>query len=891
MVTFAFEQPIFSRLAVQVFHLTDTPELAIKSVTEFIENMGSSQLSREDEKESYRLTGMEYAEILQENLDTAISTKPAGWQQKASIQELQKQLLESYDDSMSAFVRHDNLYGDTDHFFEKHKEVAHGLISDFVQSLSTSWGLQTKEERWPYLLKLAEELGTHQRALFAKFDQKTREHNLELSNKLWNSRFDMAPASVWLNQGQDTARHVVDLIQSVEASYMKQARGPSKIRVFTSFVRAKGPWINSVINLSKLNSELDNDKLEEIKRLQDIVQKGNLERVAVIAEITQALEAQMTAGFEMLSAHAAANAESIMTEARAQMDLAQAELVRDASLATAEAQEATQNCLNEVSKISEQRKKDFTTMNESIDAIKKMSEESSANFEEKIKPKISWWEKALQIATGALMTVAGVALVALTGGAAAAVGGMLLSAGLSVTIQSSMSDVSWKDFGISVGVGLATGLICAGVGAAAGAVVKSVTVGMSLVKTVAVSAATHAATSAASGAVNTLISNACHNRPLTEGMGAACTVGAVFGAIGGGFAGKAVHANRLQKAAENVKEMAEVSAKQVAKEVAAGAVKGVGQGCVGNLIKDGMEGGVVLENLGQAAWMGAVGGAVGGLAGGLKQKHNVKKYNKNIQQKEAYDVVENTESPQGHESFDYEDNFDSVNQTQEQAAVDELNTQKENGLKPVGYRGVSHEAADGYATLPNDDIHAATVENLNDTYPIERHRGVYTTPSGAHAINYAEQHDFADTGALKPSNQRGQVGVVMVGKDHPVVKLPTSMDQNHLTAPTHQAAQDHFGNQFSYGGQISTDIPMHEVVVNPDHFFEAGRFVPVPRQNIRQNDYRDPGIPNQIRANIQNEPVYTHRVRLNPSVIPDPVQMPLDILVGPLTFIHFHRIY
>jgi RHS repeat-associated protein len=167
-----------------------------------------------------------------------------------------------------------------------------------------------------------------------------------------------------------------------------------------------------------------------------------------------------------------------------------------------------------------------------------------------------WWEWLVHAIVDVALIVAGVALMALTpfgGPASTLAGSTLLGAGLGgavydITQAATHKDLSWKGWGIQIGIGAAGGLISGGFAAGAGALVDAGAAAAEAAGN-AVSAARWAvggaariavnvglggvAGNAVSGTVGTVLSNVATHQSLNAGLGFAALLGGVLGGLGG----------------------------------------------------------------------------------------------------------------------------------------------------------------------------------------------------------------------------------------------------------------------------------------------------------------------------------------------------------------------
>lgn len=151
----------------------------------------------------------------------------------------------------------------------------------------------------------------------------------------------------------------------------------------------------------------------------------------------------------------------------------------------------------------------------------------------------SWWDFAGQIILDTVMVAAGVALLAVTGGAANIAGSALIGAGiggLSYDIRQAATGkgehVGWGSWGIQVGIGAATGLITGGVAVGAGSILATASV-EGVAKGVAM-ATIMAVTSSGTAMASSVVNNAIAGTSLTSGLGVAGVSGAIAGLLGGG---------------------------------------------------------------------------------------------------------------------------------------------------------------------------------------------------------------------------------------------------------------------------------------------------------------------------------------------------------------------
>lgn len=167
-----------------------------------------------------------------------------------------------------------------------------------------------------------------------------------------------------------------------------------------------------------------------------------------------------------------------------------------------------------------------------------------------------WWEALVHFFVDVALTVAGIALLALTpfgGPASTVLGSTLLAAGVAgmtydITTLVNHKDLSWKDWGIHLGIGAATGFVAGGFAAAAGAAVDAMAAAEEEGAFWAVGGAARIATRVVMGVVGgsgsftfgTFLSNlAYHPHDLAYGLGAAALLGGLLGGLATG-AGEAL---------------------------------------------------------------------------------------------------------------------------------------------------------------------------------------------------------------------------------------------------------------------------------------------------------------------------------------------------------------
>jgi RHS repeat-associated protein len=166
------------------------------------------------------------------------------------------------------------------------------------------------------------------------------------------------------------------------------------------------------------------------------------------------------------------------------------------------------------------------------------------------------WEWLVHAIADVVLIIAGVALMALTpfgGPASTILGSTLLGAGLGgavydITQAATHKDLSWKNWGTSIGIGAAGGLISGGFAAGAGALVdagaaaaeaagnlaRAGAFGVRGVARVAINTGLGGFVgNAASGGVGTVLSNLASHQSLTLGLTAGALLGGALGAIGG----------------------------------------------------------------------------------------------------------------------------------------------------------------------------------------------------------------------------------------------------------------------------------------------------------------------------------------------------------------------
>jgi RHS repeat-associated protein len=140
------------------------------------------------------------------------------------------------------------------------------------------------------------------------------------------------------------------------------------------------------------------------------------------------------------------------------------------------------------------------------------------------------------------LSIAGLAVLALTGGAANVAGSTLLGAGIGGLIYNfqHLSGGSFRDWGISVGIGAAVGLL-GGAGSVASSAIGEAAAEGALGR-IGVNVLVGAATGSASGVVQGVAANALAGRSLDDGLGMAALWGAAGGAASGLLVGAGTQA-------------------------------------------------------------------------------------------------------------------------------------------------------------------------------------------------------------------------------------------------------------------------------------------------------------------------------------------------------------
>lgn len=159
----------------------------------------------------------------------------------------------------------------------------------------------------------------------------------------------------------------------------------------------------------------------------------------------------------------------------------------------------------------------------------------------------SWWDFAGQVILDTAMIAGGIAVIALTGGAANIAGSTLIGAGvggLAYDIRQAATgngaSVSWKNYGIAVGLGAATGLLTGGVAAGTGAALTVAGDAVTTFSKIAIMAGVMALTSSGTSVLSTLANNAISHQSLSAGLGMAAVTGAAFGLLGGAVSGGSI---------------------------------------------------------------------------------------------------------------------------------------------------------------------------------------------------------------------------------------------------------------------------------------------------------------------------------------------------------------
>ncbi|KAJ3063495.1 hypothetical protein HK102_008455 [Quaeritorhiza haematococci] len=519
-------------------------------------------------------------------------------------------------------------YYDRSDFLKHHTQIANKVLRDFIAELESLPVFASVDSRRKHVLSLSKEIRRRQQHLASVIDRKSKERNMAIADAEWKVYVDSISKQVLLGTGLKAARCLVKLIDSFARAYMRQAKGPSKLSHMMRFLEGKGSWINSVISLSKLYDEIAKDELRQLEEIQRVVKDYKIIEALFVSEAASAMSMQINAELEIVLNQVPLTVENAAAVINAQLTETQNDLAASFAVTTEQINTATQQGIANAQAELDASLGEMRQMQNTLSEAQQVTEAAATDLANK-KPALPAW---LQGLIGGAITLAGVALTALTGGAGAVIGGMLISAGMSATMQSfSGAKVSLEDFGKGVGIGLATGLVTAGFGAAAGAAIKCATqafveTGKSVLTSMATSAIISATSSCASNVLSTVIDNACNPpRPIGQGLATAAVIGAVGGAIGGavsGFSSHTKYAAKLKQAAQ-LKEAIDVAPKAAipamktlgksAKQMLVSTAEGSANGVVGAAIGAGMTGQDAGSAIAQGAWQGAFGGAVGGL--------------------------------------------------------------------------------------------------------------------------------------------------------------------------------------------------------------------------------------------------------------------------------------
>lgn len=335
-------------------------------------------------------------------------------------------------------------------FLTVHKQHASTTLGILMDGLHSKLALsEMQQQRWA--ITVISQIARTRERYQGILDEEWRKCNMELAERLW---MDCLPSDeVMQGCGLDTAEAIVRVITSHQTQFQVQAQGRYVIRDFQSFLVGKIPWIDSVVNLAIFHLEIDEHRIEKLEHLAQEVNEQKVHAMMVAINISQAIIQSIDADMEALSLHLELKVDEIE---RVMTELANA--------TTSQMEESTNGILigcvnamkdacNEAHIVTKCVLGDFNDMHEDVNNIWRTIIKGKSLMQD-IEKRQHWTTKLKQIILGVLMVAGGTALMVGTGGGGGIVGRMLLSTGLSHTIQAATSNVDWKEYGMTLAMGM-----------------------------------------------------------------------------------------------------------------------------------------------------------------------------------------------------------------------------------------------------------------------------------------------------------------------------------------------------------------------------------------------------------------------------------------------------
>ncbi|KNE68257.1 hypothetical protein AMAG_12931 [Allomyces macrogynus ATCC 38327] len=490
------------------------------------------------------MSGQDYATLLRLTMAAAEDQARLGIQSSSILAHLADEqarslldaAIDAYKEAMKEVNGHEIFY-DRTALIAKHTETAKKAYTAFRRALDDVPGVHGASlETWT--LTLATRLRTEFALIASAVDIEAAKYNRHIAAKEWDHLIASIDTEAYLGTGLKAAQLIADLVVSWETNYRRRAKGPTAKRVLMTYLRGKSTWIESIVNLAKLQAEIAAEDLAQLHELADVVRERDLVRMLLATELVEALQLQVQAETAMLvdeltsELHESASAaiSTVQNHFASQLSNLDRQLynaVDEATMATRQSVHATHN-------IAAAQRAHIVGAAETIAQTEATAAAAAKTLKEKEEYDLIGTIFQGIIAGASL--IGGLTLVFMTGGAAAIIGGVLLSAGISTITKVVMGGgrMSWANFGKSYGIGAITGLISAGVAAGASVAAQAACEGVATLGGSAQSiaqAATKVGISSASSCMSKMIDNGISGKRWNADLVDAAVFGAVWAGL------------------------------------------------------------------------------------------------------------------------------------------------------------------------------------------------------------------------------------------------------------------------------------------------------------------------------------------------------------------------